>query len=83
MAESRLSALPRPSGKSGHSFRSPSIDRRRPGTPCYALIWEGAIGAFYKIDAELNITLLGDVLHEPGNRYTAIYGLADPSFPKK
>lgn len=52
------------------------------GTPCYALIWEGAIGAFYKIDAELNITLLGDVLHEPGNRYTSIYGLADPSFPK-
>ena len=52
------------------------------GTPCYALIWEGAIGAFYKIDAEFNITLLGDVLHEPGNRYAAIYGLADPSFPK-
>lgn len=52
------------------------------GTPCYALIWEGAIGAFYKIDAELDITLLGDVLHEPGNRYTSIYGLADPSFPK-
>jgi len=52
------------------------------GTPCYALIWEGAIGAFYEIDAELNITLLADVLNEPGNRYTAIYGLADPTFPK-
>jgi len=52
------------------------------GTPCYALLWEGAIGAFYEIDSELNITLLADVLNEPGNRYIAIYGLADPTFPK-
>lgn len=52
------------------------------GTPCYALVWEGAIGAFYEIDSELNITLLADVLNEPGNRYASIYGLADPSFPK-
>lgn len=52
------------------------------GTPCYALLWEGAIGAFYEIDAEFNVTLLADVLNEPGNRYTAIYGLADPTFPK-
>ena len=52
------------------------------GTPCYALVWEGAIGAFYEIDSELNITLLADVLNEPGNRYTLLYGLADPTFPK-
>jgi predicted NodU family carbamoyl transferase len=52
------------------------------GTPCYALVWEGAIGAFYEIDSELNITLLSDVMNEPGNRYTSIYGLADPTFPK-
>jgi predicted NodU family carbamoyl transferase len=52
------------------------------GTPCYALVWEGAIGAFYEIDSDLNITLLADVLNEPGNRYTAMYGLADPTFPK-
>lgn len=52
------------------------------GTPCYALVWEGAIGAFYEIDSELNITLLADVLNEPGNRYTSVYGLADPTFPK-
>lgn len=52
------------------------------GTPCYALVWEGAIGAFYEIDSELNITLLADVLNEPGNRYASIYGLADPTFPK-
>lgn len=52
------------------------------GTPCYALVWEGAIGAFYKIDAETNVTLLSDVMNQPGNRYCSIYELADPTFPK-
>ena len=52
------------------------------GTPCYALVWEGAIGAFYEIDPDLNITLIADVMNEPGNRYASIYGLADPTFPK-
>lgn len=52
------------------------------GTPCYALIWEGAIGAFYEIDTELNITLISNVMNQPGNRYASIYGLADPTFPK-
>jgi len=52
------------------------------GTPCYALVWEGALGAFYEIDSELNITLVADVLNSPGNRYALLYGLADPTFPK-
>jgi len=52
------------------------------GTPCYALVWEGTIGAFYEIDSELNITLLADVLNQPGHRYSLLYGLADPTFPK-
>ena len=52
------------------------------GTPCYALLWEGAIGAFYEIDSDLNITLLADILNSPGNRYGRLYGLADPTFPK-
>ncbi|MEY9107813.1 putative NodU family carbamoyl transferase [Bradyrhizobium yuanmingense] len=52
------------------------------GTPCYVLVWEGAIGAFYEIDSALNITLLADVLNQPGNRYISLYGLADPTFPK-
>jgi len=52
------------------------------GSSCYALMWEGAIGAFYEIDPDLNITLIGDVMNEPGERYAAIYGLADPTFPK-
>jgi predicted NodU family carbamoyl transferase len=52
------------------------------GTPCYALVWEGEIGAFYEIDCELNITLVADVLNQPGNRNGLLYGLADPTFPK-
>jgi predicted NodU family carbamoyl transferase len=52
------------------------------GSSCYALVWEGALGAFYEIDPALNVTLVADVMHEPGNRYMSIYGLADPSFPK-
>jgi predicted NodU family carbamoyl transferase len=52
------------------------------GTPCYALVWEGTIGAFYEIDAALNITLLADVMPEPGHRYALLYALADPTFPK-
>jgi hydroxymethyl cephem carbamoyltransferase len=52
------------------------------GTPCYALVWEGAIGTFYEIDSELNIKILADVLNQVGNRYGLFYGLADPTFPK-
>jgi predicted NodU family carbamoyl transferase len=52
------------------------------GTPCYALIWEGSIGAFYEIDGQMNITLLADVMNEPGHRYALLYGFADPTFNK-
>lgn len=52
------------------------------GTSCYALVWEGEIGAFYEIDNKLNITLVADVLNQPGLRYALLYGLADPTFPK-
>ncbi|HZO93243.1 MAG TPA: carbamoyltransferase C-terminal domain-containing protein [Candidatus Baltobacteraceae bacterium] len=52
------------------------------GTPCYSLVWEGEIGAFYDIDRDLNITLVADVLTQPGNRFGLVYGLADPTFPK-
>lgn len=52
------------------------------GSPCYALIWEGAIGSFYEIGRDMSVTLLADVMNQPGNRYASIYGLADPTFPK-
>lgn len=52
------------------------------GTPCYALLWEGVIGAFYEIDPELKITKIADVMPEPGHRYAMLYALADPTFDK-
>lgn len=53
-----------------------------PGTPCYVLLWEGIIGAFYAIDSELNVTKVGDVMPEPGHRYAMLYAIADPTFDK-
>ncbi|KQB55897.1 MULTISPECIES: carbamoyltransferase C-terminal domain-containing protein [Acidovorax] len=52
------------------------------GTPCYALLWEGVIGAFYEINAELNVKKIGNVMSEPGHRYAMLYAIADPSFDK-
>ncbi|RWA79398.1 carbamoyltransferase C-terminal domain-containing protein [Mesorhizobium sp.] len=50
------------------------------GTPCYALIWEGALGDFYEIDECMQLRHLGKVMACPGNKYIFIYALADPSF---
>ena len=52
------------------------------GTPCYALVWEGEMGTFYKIDSDGQMSVLRDVMTQPGNRYALLYGLADPTFPK-
>lgn len=52
------------------------------GTACYALLWEGNIGAFYEISAELRITKFANVVPEPGHRYAMLYALADPTFDK-
>lgn len=51
------------------------------GEPCYALVWEGVIGTFYRIDADLKVTRLGTPLNGPGHKYAFIYGLADPVYP--
>lgn len=50
------------------------------GQPCYALIWEGQFGAFYRIDKDVKITNLGSVIDNPGDRFAFLYGLADPTF---
>jgi len=79
-------------GKSAHYFSSShershllcafGMSSMPKNSPCYALVWEGEIGAFYEIDSGLNITLLADVLNQVGNRFAQLYGLADPTFPK-
>ena len=50
------------------------------GQPCYALLWEGHFGAFYRIDEDVDITSLGRVIDNPGDRFAFLYGLADPTF---
>lgn len=51
------------------------------GEPCYALVWEGVIGSFYRIDEKLNVTKLGTPMSGPGHKYGFLYGLADPGYP--
>ncbi len=51
------------------------------GQPCYALVWEGVLGHFYRIDENLNIEPLGSPLDGPGHKYGFLYGLADPAYP--
>jgi hydroxymethyl cephem carbamoyltransferase len=51
------------------------------GEPVYALVWEGMIGSFYRIDEALKIEKLGTPLEGPGHKYSFIYGLADSGFP--
>lgn len=50
------------------------------GIPCYAVVWEGHIGAFYFVDEQITITKLNDILIDPGVRYAFLYALADPLF---
>ncbi|MER9275562.1 carbamoyltransferase C-terminal domain-containing protein [Mesorhizobium sp. M0643] len=49
-------------------------------SPCYALIWEGALGDFYEIDENMQLVHLGKVMASPGNKYVFLYALADPNF---
>ena len=51
------------------------------GQPCYALVWEGVIGSFYRIDEKLGVTRLGTPMSGPGHKYGFLYGLADPKLP--
>ncbi|WP_223503149.1 carbamoyltransferase C-terminal domain-containing protein [Pseudomonas sp. BF-R-24] len=50
---------------------------------CYVLVWEGFIGNFYKIDTDMRIQLIGNIMQGPGLRYAFTYGVADPTFNLK
>lgn len=51
------------------------------GQPCYILVWEGNVGNFYYVDEKVNISDLGCVLTDPGNRYTFAFSTADTNSP--
>lgn len=53
------------------------------GQPCYALLWEGNIGAFYELDEQVRVTRLEYVLEDPGNKYSHLFAIADPTFPSQ
>jgi predicted NodU family carbamoyl transferase len=64
-----------------HIFCSFGLSPFPNGEPCYALIWEGNLGCFYKIEADLTIRRLGWPLVDPGNKYGYLFGISDPTFP--
>lgn len=63
-----------------HIWSAYALSPFEQGQPCYALTWEGLIGRFYHVDADLRVTALPEVLSYPGYRYAFVYALADPSF---
>ncbi|MGI9279479.1 MAG: carbamoyltransferase C-terminal domain-containing protein [Endozoicomonas sp.] len=64
-----------------HIFCSFALSPFPQNEPFYALVWEGNIGAFYRVDEEMNISCIGRVMEDPGNKYAYLYALADPKFP--
>ena len=63
-----------------HIWNAYGMSPYEQGRPCYALIWEGALGDFFEIDAKLDVLHLGRVMKTPGNKYCFLYSLADPTF---
>ncbi len=49
------------------------------GEPCYALVWEGNIGSFYEIDEWVRVHRIGEVLSEPGVKYSFLFMVGDPT----
>jgi predicted NodU family carbamoyl transferase len=63
-----------------HIFCAYGLSPFDQGQPCYALVWEGEIGSFYRVDEHCRVSYLGTPLAEPGHRYSFLFELADPSF---
>jgi hydroxymethyl cephem carbamoyltransferase len=47
------------------------------------LVWEGITGAFYVVDRSWRVVRTVPVLNAPGERYSFLFSLADPSFPDR
>lgn len=62
-----------------HLFGAYAMSPFEPGRPCYALLWEGVFGTFYRIDEKMRITRFPTVLTCPGTRYAYLLFLADRS----
>ena len=64
-----------------HIYTSLGMAPAASGKAHYALVWEGSIGSFYRIDERGEATHLKHVMTDPGNKYAYMFALADPSFP--
>ena len=47
------------------------------------LVWEGTLGHFYLLDDRWAVKERIPVLNSPGNRFSLLYGIADPTFPDR
>ena len=63
-----------------HIFCAYGLSPFEHGRPCYALVWEGTLGAFYKINGRCQIEPLCVPMSRPGHRYAFLYELANPDF---
>lgn len=54
---------------------SPFVNER----PCYGLVWEGYIGSFYEYGPRGEVTLIQEVMRDPGMKYQHLFSLADPT----
>ena len=63
-----------------HVFMAAGMAPHAPLEECVILVWEGQLGAFYhwrRYGASIERL---EVLSEPGNRYGALFAIADPQF---
>jgi hydroxymethyl cephem carbamoyltransferase len=63
-----------------HVFMAAGMAPEAPLDECAVLVWEGQIGAFYHWREGGRVIERMHVLSEPGNRYSALYPIADPQF---
>lgn len=64
-----------------HLYSGVALSPFDPDDDLAILVWEGTIGSFYRWRDRGRSITVHPVLDQPGARFTALYGLADPSFP--
>ncbi|MFI7136121.1 carbamoyltransferase C-terminal domain-containing protein [Nonomuraea sp. NPDC050153] len=64
-----------------HIYSSLGMAPPIPGQEYYALVWEGHIGSFYRVNTKGEATHLEQVMSDPGSKYAYLFALADPTHP--
>lgn len=64
-----------------HLFMAAGMAPSAPLEECAILVWEGVLGALYHWRDHGRRIERTAVLEQPGGRYSALFALADPSFP--